>query len=81
MSAKRQVAVLVCGLWLAAAAAAGTEERTENDLEVEFLEYLGMWEQTDEDWLLYDDEETVVMEERSEPASESEVSTEIEDES
>ena len=79
MSARRQVAVLVCGLWLAVAA--GAEEQPDKDLEVEFLEYLGMWEQTDEDWLLYDDEETVVMEERSEPAPEGEVSTEIEDES
>ena len=79
MSAKRQVAVLVCGLWLAAAA--GAEEQPERDVEVEFLEYLGMWEQTDEDWLLYDIEETVVMEERNEPAPEGEVSTEMEDES
>ena len=79
MSARRQVAVLVCGLWLAAAA--GAEEQPERDVEVEFLEYLGMWEQTDEDWLLYDIEETVVMEERNEPAPEGEVSTEIEDES
>jgi hypothetical protein len=79
MSARRQVAVLVCGLWLAAAA--GAEEQPEKDLEVEFLEYLGMWEQTDEDWLLYDVEEAVVLEERSEPAPEGEVSTEIENES
>ena len=79
MSARRQVAVLVCGLWLAAAA--GAEEQPERDVEVEFLEYLGMWEQTDEDWLLYDIEETVVMEERNEPAPEGEVSTEMEDES
>lgn len=77
MSARRQLALLVCGLCIGAAA--GAEEQPDPD--VEFLEYLGMWEQTDEDWLLHDDEETVVVEERSEPAPEGEASTEIEDES
>lgn len=78
MSAKRQVALLVCGLCLGAAA--GAEEQPEANPEAEFLEYLGMWEQTDEEWLLHDDAETVVVEERSEPAPEGEDSTEMEDE-
>jgi len=78
MSAKRQVALLVCGLCLGGVA--GAQEQPEADPEAEFLEYLGMWEQTDEEWLLHDDAETVVVEERSEPAPEGEDSTEIEDE-
>ena len=76
MSAERHVALLICGLCLCTAAA--TEEGPAP--EVEFIEYLGMWEQTDEEWLLHDDAETVVVEERSEPAPEGEDSTEIEDE-
>jgi len=76
MSAERHVALLICGLCLCTAAA--TEE--EPAPEVEFIEYLGMWELTDEDWLLLEDEEMAVAEERSEPAPEGEASTETEDE-
>jgi hypothetical protein len=78
MSVERQVAMLVCGLCLGTVAIA--DEQPERTPEVEFLEYLGMWEQTDEEWLLHDVEETAVLEERSEPVPEGEVSTEIEDE-
>lgn len=78
MSARRQVVSLVCGLCFGAVA--GAQEQPETDPEAEFLEYLGMWEQTDEEWLLHDDAETVVVKERSEPAPEGEDSTEIEDE-
>jgi len=77
MSAERHVALLACGLCLGAVAAA--EEQPEPAPEVEFLEYLGMWELTDEEWLLHDDEETAVAEERSEPVPKGEASTETED--
>ena len=64
--------VLGCGLLLA-------EELEQPD--AEFLEYLGLWEGSDEDWLIFD--ETVVAEtdERNDPAPEGEESTETEDES
>ena len=78
MSAERDVALLVCGLCLSMLAVA--EEQAEPAPEVEFLEYLGMWELTDEDWQLLDEEETAVATERSEPAPEGEASTETEDE-
>jgi len=47
--------------------------------EAEFIEYLGMWDLTDEDWQLLE-EEMAAMEERSEPEPEGEASTETEDE-
>jgi len=79
MSAEQHVALLLCGLCLGTVAVA--EEQVEPAPEVEFLEYLGMWELTDEDWQLLDEVETAVAEERSEPAPEGEASTETEDES
>lgn len=78
MSAERHVALLFCGLCLGTVAVA--EEPAEPAPEVEFLEYLGMWEQTDEDWQLIDEVGAVVAEERNEPAPEGEASTETEDE-
>ena len=59
------------------------EEEQEPDMA--FLEYLGMWEETDEEWQLFDessDDETVAEnEERSDPVPEGKESQESEDES
>ncbi len=60
------------------AAEANADEEAAPDME--FLEYLGMWEGTDEDWLLLD-EEAVADNERSDPVPEGEESTETDDES
>lgn len=51
--------------------------------EIEFLEYLGMWEESDEDWLMFDETKDTgkQVQERSEPAPEGEDSTEKSDES
>ncbi len=53
--------------------------------DVEFLEYLGSWEETDEDWLLFagPDSEAVAAEQkkRNDPAPGGEESTESDDES
>ena len=81
MSPERALVPLLCGICLGTAAVAGEEEPAPD---VEFLEYLGMWEGTDEDWLLLDDTRTAEMqelEERSEPAPEGEDSPEKTDES
>lgn len=65
-------------LWIAAAhAAVGDEEAPP---EAEFLEYLGMWEETDEEWLLHEEIVAADSEERSDPAPEGEASTETKDE-
>ena len=69
----------VCGAVLAA----------DNDLpEADFLEYLGSWEESDDEWLLFDiDDEQLTAEtdkghtdERIDPALKSEESTETDDE-
>ena len=64
--------LLGCGLVLAA----------DDELpEMEFLEYLGSWDGTDEDWLLFREPVTADAEERSDPAPKGEESTETTDES
>ena len=45
------------------------------------LEFLGLWEETDYEWLLLDEEEVAENDERSDPVPEGKESTEIEDES
>lgn len=69
----------VCGAVLAA----------DNNLpEADFLEYLGSWEESDDEWMLFDvDEEQLAAEtdkghtdERIDPAQKSEESTENDDE-
>ena len=48
----------------------------------EFLEYLGAWEESDEDWLLFEEPVTAELEERTDPVpEEGEESTEKTDES
>ena len=47
----------------------------------DFLEYLGAWEASDEDWLLFDEPVTAELEERTDPVpQEGEESTEKTDE-
>lgn len=69
----------VCGVVLAA----------DNDLpEADFLEYLGSWEESDDEWLLFDiddeqlaaDADKGINDERIDPALRSEESTENDDE-
>jgi hypothetical protein len=52
--------------------------------DVEFLEYLGSWDESDEDWLLVSDvkrvREEIMKDEGSDPAPEGEKSMETEDE-
>jgi len=51
--------------------------------EIEFIEYLGLWEESDEDWMMFSDPIKAGNEEdeRSEPAPEGKESTERHDES
>ena len=56
---------------------AGDEEVPDS----EFLEYLGYWEESDEEWLLFDEPYTDDSEERSDPVPQGKESTETEDES
>ena len=81
MSAERAIVWLLCGMCLATAAQAAEDETAPD---AEFLEYLGMWDESDEDWVLLDDAqmaETQETDKRSEPAPEGEDSSENADES
>ena len=49
--------------------------------EMEFLEYLGLWEESDEEWLVVEHQMNVESEERIDPVPEGEESMEDDDES
>ena len=79
MSARRALlgsVLMVCSLVVAA---------DEELPEIEFIEYLGLWEDSDEDWVLFSDsfnaDKRARNEQRSDPAPEGEESTEKDDES
>jgi hypothetical protein len=74
-------AVVACGLFgLSGGVTAGDDELPD----VEFLEYLGSWDESDEDWLLVSDVDRVRKElakdERSDSGQQAEDSTETENE-
>ncbi len=75
MSASRMLlttlAFTVCSLVLAA---------DEELPDMEFLEYLGMWEETDEEWLALEEPVAAHQEKRTEPVPEGEASAEKDDE-
>lgn len=67
------VLLIICG-----ATAAADEELPE----IEFLEYLGLWEESDEEWVMFNDPLNADNQDRkrSEPVPEGEASTERHDE-
>lgn len=81
MSASRSKRLLLpalvfgCGLVLA--------EESEAP-EIEFIEYLGMWEESDEEWMMFEADDTRVTAEieaqRSDPVPQGEESKEFDDE-
>lgn len=68
------VLLLGCGLVLA-------DEEGEEAPDMEFLEYLGYWEESDEEWLMFEEPVTAELDERNDPVLQGEESTETEDES
>mgnify|MGYP001815006578 CR=1 FL=1 len=81
MSASSELAVL-CGL-LTCGGAAIAQETEAPDLA--FLEYLGSWEESDEDWVLFSDEEVKEAEsddkgKDTDPAPQEEKVAELDDE-
>lgn len=76
MSVER-LGLIVCGLSLCTPVPAAAE----GPPDAEFLEYLGMWEETDEEWLLQDEMLEAEDEERSDSPQDAEESPESEDES
>ncbi|MGB5333642.1 MAG: hypothetical protein WBM80_15200 [Woeseiaceae bacterium] len=78
MSARHTLEALACTILLGGGGLVCAEEEGEPDME--FLEYLGMWEESDEDWLILDEAMTAGKEERSDPVPEGEESMETENE-
>jgi hypothetical protein len=78
MSAER-LALVACGLCLGTGVPAAEEPPT--DADAEFLEYLGMWEESDEEWVLQEGILTAEDEIRSDRVKDEEESPEKEDES
>ena len=72
-----RLVLLVCGL----CAGTGALAAAETPPDAEFLEYLGMWEETDEEWVLQDGLLMAEDEERDDAATEDEESPEKENES
>jgi hypothetical protein len=50
-----RASLLLCGLFLGTAWAADEASDEEVVREVEFIEYLGLWVESDEEWLMYGD--------------------------
>ncbi len=74
--ASGSLALFCCGIALSGAAIATEEEVPD----LEFLEYLGMWEETDEEWQVLEEKAVAGNEERSDLVSEDEESMEKKDE-
>ena len=81
---RNKISALLFGAALCSTTAAFAEcdkDRDEESPDMAFLEYLGMWEESDEEWQLLNENIVAENEERSDPVPDSEVSTENEDES
>ncbi len=76
MLASRSVPTLLCGIVLCVPAL-GVEEQAPD---LAFLEYLGMWEESDEDWLLVDEETMAENDKRNDSEPKGEESAENHDE-
>jgi len=79
----RGLRALLVGALLCASTSPLAETEAENEElpDLEFLEYLGLWEEADVEWLLLDEEEPAEDDERSDPVPDGEESTETDDES
>lgn len=82
MSGSYKLATLLPGILLATCGGAFAAD--DEVPELEFLEYLGMWEESDEEWLVFDEdvEQTAVeTDERIDPVPDGKESMEKDDES
>lgn len=58
----------------------GLAAADESAPEMDFIAYLGLWEESDEEWMLFDESEETTDEERTDPAPTGEASAEKDDE-
>ena len=68
-------------LLLAFGAAGMVSAAEDEEPEMELLEYLGLWEETDEEWLMMEQQLNTESEQRIDPVPEGEESMEDDDES
>ena len=68
-------------LYLVVGAAGTVLAADTQEPDMEFLEYLGFWEESDEEWMMVDYQMSLEAEERIDPVPEGEESTEDDDES
>lgn len=77
MLADRKLGALMCGF---VACGCGVAYAAEEEPDAEFLEYLGLWEGSDEDWLIIEDSMAAEKEQHSDPLPDGEESPEKDDE-
>ena len=67
-------------LWMMCGVASTVRAADADEPDMEFLEYLGLWEESDEEWLIIDRQISLESDKRIDPAPEGEESTEKDDE-
>ena len=67
-------------LWMMCGVAGSVLAADAEEPEMEFLEYLGQWEESDEEWVMIDRQLSLETDERIDPAPQGEESTETDDE-
>ena len=70
MSPSLRMAALVCGIALCTQWASAADEAEEAPPDEAFLEYLGLWEESDEEWLLYEEMLAAGKDDRADPETE-----------
>lgn len=78
MSASRTLRTAL--FWLLAGAGSVVLAADAEEPDMEFLEYLGQWEESDEEWVMIDQQMRLESDERTDPAPQGEESTEKDDE-
>lgn len=78
MSGDRRIIALALGLTMYGGPLLAADEETPD---TEFLEYLGMWEDSDEDWLILEETTKTAKKKGDDPAPDGEKSMEEDDES
>jgi hypothetical protein len=66
--------------WLMCGVASTVLAADAEEPDMEFLEYLGLWEESDEEWVMIDRQLSLETDERIDPAPQGEESTENDDE-
>jgi hypothetical protein len=67
--------------WILAGACSLVLAADAGEPDMEFLEYLGLWEESDEEWMIIDRQIAIESDERIDPVSQDEESAEKDDES